>query len=140
MLHVHPRVQIPLAEFRWTFARSSGPGGQNVNKVNSKVTLHWPVKSSPSIPDDVRERFVAKYRKRINSEGELVLHSQRYRDQGKNVTDCLEKLSQLLLDVVTPPKRRIATRPSRAAKQRRVDEKKSRGQKKELRKKPRIDD
>jgi ribosome-associated protein len=140
MFHVHPRVQIPLAEFRWTFARSSGPGGQNVNKVNSKVTLHWPVKSSPSIPDDVRERFVAKYRKRINSEGELVLHSQRYRDQGKNVTDCLEKLSQLLLDVVTPPKRRIATRPSRAAKQRRVDEKKSRGQKKELRKKPRIDD
>jgi ribosome-associated protein len=140
MLHVHPRVQIPLAEFRWTFARSSGPGGQNVNKVNSKVTLHWPAESSPSIPDDVRERLVAKCRKRINSEGELVLHSQRYRDQGKNVTDCLEKLRQLLLDVVAPPKRRIATRPSRAAKQRRVDEKKSRGQKKELRRKPRIDD
>jgi ribosome-associated protein len=140
MLHVHPRVQIPLTEFRWTFARSSGPGGQNVNKVNSKVTLHWPVKSSPSIPDDVRERFVAKQRKRINSEGAFVLHSQRYRDQGKNVTDCLEKLRQLLLDVAVPPKRRIATRPSRAAKQRRVDEKKSRGQKKELRKKPRVDD
>jgi len=140
MLHVHPRVQIPLAEFRLSFARSSGPGGQNVNKVNSKVTLHWPVRSSPSVPDDVRERLVAKYRKRINSEGELVLHSQRYRDQGKNVTDCLEKLRQLLLSVVVPPKRRIATRPSRAAKQRRVDEKKSRGQKKELRRKPRIDD
>jgi ribosome-associated protein len=140
MLHVHPRVQIPLAEFRLSFARSSGPGGQNVNKVNSKVTLHWPVRSSPSIPDDVRERLVAKYRKRINSQGELVLHSQRYRDQGKNVTDCLEKLRQLLLNVVVPPKRRIATRPSRAAKQRRVDEKKSRGQKKELRRKPRIDD
>jgi ribosome-associated protein len=140
MLSVHPRIQIPLAEFRLTFARSSGPGGQNVNKVNSKVTLHWPVRSSPSIPEDVRERFVAKYRKRINSDGELVIHSQRYRDQGKNVTDCLEKLRELLLEVAQPPKRRIATRPSRAAKQRRVDEKKSRGQKKDLRKKPRLDD
>ena len=140
MLRVHPRIQIPLAEFQWTFARSSGPGGQNVNKVNSKVTLHWPVRSSPSLPDDVRERLVAKYGKRINSEGELVLYSQRYRDQSKNVTDCLEKLRQLLLNVVVPPKRRIATRPSRAAKQRRVDEKKSRGQKKERRRKPRIDD
>jgi ribosome-associated protein len=140
MLSVHPRIQIPLAEFRLTFARSSGPGGQNVNKVNSKVTLHWPVRSSPSIPEDVRERFVAKYRKRINSDGELVIHSQRYRDQGKNVTDCLEKLRDLLLEVAQPPKRRIATRPSRAAKQRRVDEKKSRGQKKDLRKKPRLDD
>jgi ribosome-associated protein len=140
MLSVHPRIQIPLAEFRLTFARSSGPGGQNVNKVNSKVTLHWPVRSSPSIPEDVRERFVAKYRKRINSDGELVIHSQRYRDQGKNVTDCLEKLRELLLEVAEPPKRRIATRPSRAARQRRVDEKKSRGQKKDLRKKPRLDD
>ncbi|TVS18703.1 MAG: aminoacyl-tRNA hydrolase [Planctomycetaceae bacterium] len=140
MLRVHPRIQIPLAEFHWTYARSSGPGGQNVNKVNSKVTLHWPIASSPSLPDDVRARAMAKYAKRINNQGDLVLHSQRYRDQAKNVSDCLEKLSQLLLEVAVPPKRRIATRPSRAAKQRRVDEKKSRGKKKDLRKKPKLDD
>jgi ribosome-associated protein len=140
MLSVDRRIQIPLAEFQFTFARSSGPGGQNVNKVNSKVILHWPVESSPSIPEDVRERFVAKYGTRINNEGQLVIHSQRYRDQGKNVTDCLEKLRELLLDVAVPPKRRIATRPSRAAKQRRVDDKKTRGQKKDLRRKPRLDE
>jgi ribosome-associated protein len=70
----------------------------------------------------------------------LVIHSQRYRDQGKNVADCLEKLREFLLEVATPPKRRIATRPSRASKERRVREKKSRGQTKKLRKKPRSDD
>jgi ribosome-associated protein len=140
MLSVDRRIQIPLAEFRLTFARSSGPGGQNVNKVNSKVTLHWPVTTSPSIPDDVRERFVAAYRTRINNEGQLVIHSQRYRDQGKNVTDCLDKLRDLLLEVAVPPKRRVATRPSRAAKRRRVDDKKSRGQTKDLRRKPRLDE
>ena len=140
MLRVHPRIQIPLAEFHWTYARSSGPGGQNVNKVNSKVTLHWPIATSPSLPDDVRDRAMAKYAKRINNQGDLVIHSQRYRDQAKNVSDCLEKLSQLLLEVAVAPKRRIATRPSRAAKQRRVDEKKSRGKKKDLRRKPNLDD
>ncbi len=140
MLQVHPRIQIPLGEFRWTYARSSGPGGQNVNKVNSKVTLHWPIATSASLPEDVRARAMKRYAKRINQQGDLVIHSQRYRDQAKNVSDCLEKLSQMLSEVAVPPKRRIATRPSRAAKQRRIDEKKSRGKKKELRRKPDQDD
>ncbi len=140
MLSVNRRIQIPDDELQFTFARSSGPGGQNVNKVNSKVTLHWAVEASPSLPDDVRERFLGKYRSRINGAGEVVIHSQRYRDQGKNITDCLEKLRGLLLEVATPPKRRIATRPSRASKQRRIEEKKSRGQTKRLRKKPRIEE
>jgi len=140
MLSVNRRIQIPDDELQFTFARSSGPGGQNVNKVNSKVTLHWAVEASPSLPDDVRERFLGKYRSRINGAGEVVIHSQRYRDQGKNITDCLDKLRDLLLEVATPPKRRIATRPSRASKQRRIEEKKSRGQTKRLRKKPRIEE
>jgi len=143
MLSVNRRIQIPDEEFQFTFARSSGPGGQNVNKVNSKVTLHWAVEASPSLPDDVRERFRGKYRSRINGAGEVVIHSQRYRDQGKNITDCLEKLRKLrglLLEVATPLKRRIATRPSRASKKRRIEEKKSRGQTKRLRKKPRLEE
>jgi ribosome-associated protein len=140
MLKVNRRIQIPLDEFELTFARSSGPGGQNVNKVNSKVTLHWPVETSPNLPDDVRQRFLARYRSRISKEGLLVIHSQRYRDQAKNVNDCLDKLRAWILEVATPPKRRIPTRPSRASKERRLREKKSRGQAKKLRGRPRLDD
>jgi ribosome-associated protein len=138
-LVVTRRIRIPLDEFQVSHARSSGPGGQNVNKVNSKVTIHWPVPGSPSLPDDVRERFVARYRRRINKQGELVIHSQRYRDQERNLGDCLEKIRGLLLEVATPPKPRKATRPSRASKQRRLNEKKSRSQTKQQRRAPPLD-
>ena len=65
--------------------------------INTKVTLHWPVESSPSLPDDVRDRFRSKYEQRINKNGELVIYSQRYRDQGRNTDDCLDKLREMLL-------------------------------------------
>jgi len=136
MLVVNRRIRIPSSEFRFTFARSAGPGGQNVNKVNTKVTLHWPVDSSPSLPEDVRERFRSKYSRRINKNGELVIYSQRYRDQGRNVDDCLDKLREMLLDVATAPKKRKATRPSRASKERRLRDKKAKSQTKESRRRP----
>ena len=78
MLEVNHRISIPLKEFSYTFARSSGPGGQNVNKVNSKVTLHWNVTTSPSLPEDVRARFLATYPRRINKEGLFVINSERF--------------------------------------------------------------
>ena len=115
MLVVDPHIQIPLSEMRLSFSRSGGPGGQNVNKVNSKVTLHWDVEHSPSLPAEVRERFVARYLPRINTQGEVVIHSQRYRDQRRNREDCLEKLRQLILAVRHPPVRRRPTGPSRIA-------------------------
>lgn len=136
MLVVNRRIRIPLDEFRFTYARSSGPGGQNVNKVNSKVIMHWPVEASPNLPQDVRQRLLATHRNRINKLGELVLHSQRYRDQERNVSDCLKKLSELLLEVATPPKRRVATRPTRSSQRRRVEDKKARGTTKQRRKMP----
>ncbi len=136
MLVVNRRISIPFGEFRFTFARSGGPGGQNVNKVNTKVTLHWPVVSSPSLPEDVRDRFRAKYGQRINKHGELVIYSGRYRDQGRNLTDCLTKLREMLLDVAPAPKKRKPTRPSRGAKERRLREKKARAQTKQSRRKP----
>ena len=140
MLTVNRRIAIPFDEFRYTFARSSGPGGQNVNKVNSKVVLHWPVERSPSLPEDVRGRFLAQNRNRINKHGELVLHCQRHRDQQHNVSDCLSTLRELLLLAAKAPRRRIATRPTRGSQRRRVDEKKARGQLKQSRRKPGRDD
>jgi ribosome-associated protein len=136
MLVVNRRIRIPSSEFRFTFARSAGPGGQNVNKVNTKVTLHWTVESSPSLPEDVRDRFRSKYGRRINKNGELVIYSQRYRDQGRNTEDCLDKLREMLLDVATAPKKRKATRPSRASKERRLRDKRARSQTKESRRRP----
>ena len=130
MLLVNSRIQIPLAEFVFSYARSSGPGGQNVNKVNSKATLRWPLISSPSLPEDVRQRFLARYPRRVTVEGDLVVTSQRYRDAGRNATDCLEKLHQMLLEVAQPPKYRKPTRPTRGSVRRRLDDKRRRSQKK----------
>ena len=136
MLVVTPKLKIPLREFRFTFARSSGPGGQHVNKVNTKATLRWPVSSSRSLPEGVRRRFLARYRRRITSQGELVLTSQRFRDAGRNVADCLEKLRKMLAEVAVAPKRRKPTRPTAASVRRRLEEKRRRSRKKESRRNP----
>ena len=133
MLVVNSRIRIPLSELQFTFVRSSGPGGQNVNKVNSKAVLRWPVADSPSLPDDVRQRFVAKYRRRLTGRGELVLTSQRYRDQARNIDDCLEKLRQMLAEVAKPPRKRKPTKPTRSAIERRIKQKQQRSRTKQLR-------
>jgi ribosome-associated protein len=130
MLLVNSRIQIPLAEFEISYARSSGPGGQNVNKVNSKATLRWPLARSASLPEDVRRRFLAHYHRRVTVDGDLVVTSQRYRDAGRNASDCLEKLRQMLLEVAEPPKRRKPTRPTRGSVRRRLDDKRRHSQKK----------
>lgn len=133
MLIVSPRLQIPLREFDFTFARSSGPGGQNVNKVSSKATLRWAIYRSASLPEAVRARFVEKYHRRINAEGDLIVTSERFRDAGRNVADCLEKLRAMLLEAATPPKPRKATRPTRGSQRRRLDEKRKQSEKKSRR-------
>jgi ribosome-associated protein len=123
-------LQVPLAELRFQFARASGPGGQNVNKVESKAVLRWDVGASRSVPAAVRARLRARYAKRITEDGVLVLSSQRHRERERNVADCLAKLGAMLAEVATPPKPRKATRPSRAAKERRLSEKKRVGRRK----------
>ena len=119
MLEVNSRIRIPRSEFQWTYVRSSGPGGQNVNKVNSKAVLRWSVLHSPSLPADVRERFLARYRSRITAEGDFIVASQRYRDQGRNVADVLEKLTALVAAVAVPAKKRRPTKPTRGSVRRR---------------------
>ncbi|MHB8898473.1 MAG: alternative ribosome rescue aminoacyl-tRNA hydrolase ArfB [Thermoguttaceae bacterium] len=133
MLIVNSRIQVPLREFRFTFSRSPGPGGQNVNKVNSKATLHWNVTGTTSIPEAVRERFLNLHRARINQEGEVFLSSSRFRDQGRNTADCLEKLRSMLAEAAVAPTLRKKTKPSAGAKRRRLDEKRRRSDRKSMR-------
>lgn len=129
-----------MSEFELTFARSGGPGGQNVNKVNSKAMLRWPVTTSPSLPEPVRARFLEKYGNRVTVDGDLILTCQKYRDQASNIEGCTEKLREMLLTVVAPPVPRRPTKPTFASKQKRVDTKKQQGQKKQSRRAPRGDD
>jgi ribosome-associated protein len=123
LLTVHPRVRIPLEEFQFTFARSGGPGGQNVNKVNSKAILRWGVLASPSLPPEVRQRFLEQFGRRVTREGELVIASQRFRDQARNIDDCLEKLRGMLLAVAVAPRTRRATKPTRGSREERLKSK-----------------
>jgi ribosome-associated protein len=139
MLGVDGVLQVPLRELEFRFVRGSGPGGQNVNKVNSKAVLRWAVARSPSLPQDVRGRFVERFQTRLNAAGELVLASDRYRDQGRNVADCLRKLEEMLAAVARPPAERRPTRPSRRAVERRLEGKRARARTKRERR-PRIED
>jgi len=139
MLVVNSRLKIPLKEFQFTFARSSGPGGQNVNKVNTKALLRWPVVASPTLPEAVRRRLLEKQHRRVTAEGDLLITSQRFRDAGRNVADCLEKLRTMLAEAAIVPKRRRPTKPTRASQRRRLDAKGRQSQKKQQRR-PKFDD
>jgi ribosome-associated protein len=126
MLEINERLRIPEEEFSWTFVRSGGPGGQNVNKVASKAVLRWNVTASSSLPDDIRTRLQQQQRRRITGEGALLITSQRYRDPERNRLDCLEKLAEMLRAAAVTPKRRRKTKPSRGAHERRLAAKKRR--------------
>jgi len=140
VLFVSRSIQIPRSEFQFTFVRSSGPGGQNVNKVNTKACLRWDIVGTTNLPDGVRNRFLTKYRRRVTQDGELLLTSQRYRDQSRNVADCLEKLTELIQSVAVAPKIRKKSKPSRASRERRLKAKREQSGKKQARRKPRQDD
>ncbi len=130
MLVITSYIQIADWELLFSYARSSGAGGQNVNKVNSKAILHWNPMASPSLPVDVKNRFMQKFGKRLSGDGFLVLQSDSHRDQPRNSADCLEKLRAMILEVAVAPKVRKATKPSRSAKRKRLESKKRHSEKK----------
>jgi ribosome-associated protein len=126
MLEVTPRIRIPDDELVERFVRSSGPGGQNVNKVATAVELRFDVAQSPSLPEAVRERLLARADRRLTDDGVLVISAQRFRTQDRNRADARERLAEIIRAGTVVPKARVATKPTRASKARRVDEKKQR--------------
>lgn len=136
MLYINDQLRIPKSELDWTFVRASGPGGQNVNKVASKAVLRWNVANSPSLPAEVKQRLQTQQPGRFTSQGELILQSQRFRDQERNRQDCLEKLRQLVLHAARPPRRRKPTKPTRGSREARLQEKRRRASVKTERRRP----
>jgi ribosome-associated protein len=136
MLQVNNRIQIPEDELRFSYAQSPGPGGQNVNKVNTKAILHWNLEESAELPDDVRRRFLKHFGNRVNRRGEFVIQSSRFRERERNIRDCRAKLRDMLAEVAKPPKRRIPTKPTKSSKRRRLEAKRKQSQKKQWRRPP----
>lgn len=133
---VNGRVVIPATAIDWQFARSSGPGGQHVNRTSSKAMLRLDVAGSPHLPDDIRARLVAQQRSRLTQDGVLVIVSQRHREQPKNVADCLAKLSAILERAAARPKVRRTTKTPRSAVAKRLDAKRRRSDTKKSRRLP----
>jgi ribosome-associated protein len=134
MIQVTPSIGFSEQEIEINAIRSQGAGGQNVNKVSSAIHLRFDIHAS-SLPDWVKQRLLQLSDRRINREGVIVIKAQRHRDQEKNRQDALQRLQFLIHLVVTPQKKRLPTRPSKASVRRRLDAKKRRGQRKALRRK-----
>jgi ribosome-associated protein len=135
-MRIDDRFEIPDDELVWSYARSGGPGGQNVNKLNTRAILHWNLAANTSLPLAVRHRLQALERNRLTTEGILVLQSQTHRTQERNREACLERLRELIRRAAIIPTVRRPTKPTFGSKKRRLQAKKQRGEIKRQRRDP----
>ena len=140
MIPVTNSIAIDENDLSESFVQASGPGGQNVNKVATAVTLRYDLYNAAGIPWDVKVRAARIAGRKVTREGEIVITAQRFRHQERNRADALDRLIAILREAAVPPKPRVPTKPTKASKVRRVDAKSRRGSVKQQRKAPRVDD
>lgn len=126
-------IEIPRARLSVRFARSGGPGGQNVNKVETKAEIRFVVAEADWIPERARSRLSAMCSSRLTKQGELILGSSQHRTQAQNLEECFQKLADLLREANQKPKRRVATRPTRGSRRRTAETKRRQSEKKRSR-------
>lgn len=135
MLKITQNIEINENDLNFSFIRSSGPGGQNVNKVSTAVQLKFDLNSSDDLPMEVKSKLFKIAGKKLSSKGILIIEAKRFRTQEKNKADAIERLIKLLKSAAIKEKKRIKTKPTKAVEQKRIEGKKYNSQKKEKRKK-----